>query len=65
MTHEEVDKFEESLRGAENNVETAAQLMSDTPLVNEELRELWGLLNNTLNLIRESIHNAYILRPED
>lgn len=65
MSHEEVDKFEESLRNAEKNVETAAQLMSDTPLDNEELRELWGLLNNTLSLIRESIHNAYILRPEN
>ena len=65
MSHEEVDQFESDLRDAEKNVEHAAQLMCDVPLATEELQELWGLLNNSLALIRDGIHKSYILRPNN
>lgn len=63
MTHEEVNKLEDVLRKAEENLEEAGRILCNeaTP----EANGIRGTILGMLGVISEDIHDCYKLRPWD
>ena len=63
MTHEQVNKLEELLRGARALVEEAGRMVCSVR--GEDASHIWTRCTSHANDIADTIHGCYRLRPEE
>lgn len=63
LTYEEINKFEDLLRIAQDNTEAAGVIMCNEP-GDTEGGQLWRDCNKVSELLADMIHRAYLAGPD-